>query len=231
MLDETEKTQPGIYHIHLDTKTLSAELHEQFQKELGFFAHHFSGHPEGRIHFEPTSHSSKRIFSKDDFKKVWDEAVLFVGKEKDVVGYLEGEYIPTDIYIPNKPVTKFFAPHFSIKRRTLSSALGEKFRETEFHLVLDFDNSDERVINSLLDAGLYGALLPKEGYRAIILTIQGHNRFIKPLIEEIKWYLKAVGGVARCTIKEEVALQNQLFAMSPEELPEIIDTITYQKTW
>ncbi len=206
VITQPEKTQPGIYHIHLDTKMESPELHARFQNELGFFAHHFEGHPEGRIHFEPTGHSSKRILTQDDFKKVWADAFAIVEQESGVIGYLEGEYIPTDLYIPQKPVTQFFKPHFSINRRTLSSALGEKFRETEFHLVMDFDNSDQQVINSLLDAGLYGALLPKDGWRAIVLTIQGHNRFIKPLIEEITWYLKVVGGAARCTIKEEVAL-------------------------
>jgi hypothetical protein len=228
MTHQKEKTQPGIYHIHLDTKTQSTKLHDCFQRELGFFPHHFSGHPEGRIHFEPTSHSSKKILSKDEFRKLWEKAVRLVGKDTSAVGYLEGEYIPKDIFIPYRPITTFFTPSFSIKRRTLYSSQGEKFRETELHLVLDFDKSDQRVITGLLDAGLYGALRPKQGYRVIVLTIQGHACFIRPLIEKIQHYLSAVGGVVHCTLKEEVALKHHLFGgMTPEELPEIIETITY----
>jgi hypothetical protein len=226
-----EQTHPNIFHIHLDTQTPSIALHEKFHSELNFFAHHFSGHPAGRQHFEPTSHSSIKLFSKEDFERVWMAAVSLVEKETEVVGYMEGEFIPIDVAIPFKPVANFFPPHFSIERRTLSGAAGEEFRETEFHLVLDFDNSDQRVIDSLMDAGLYGALLNKEGYRAIVLTIQGHTRFIKPLIQEVRWYLGAVGGVRHCTIKEEVALKNQRFNMSVEALPEIINAIAYRKTW
>lgn len=222
-----EKTQARIYHIHLDTKTASTELHTKIQQELGFFAHHFSGHPDGYVHFEPTSHSSIKLFSRDEFNKTWNRAVELVTTEKDVIGYLEGEFIPIDVAITFKEMVSYLPPPFRIKRRTLDQNKGEKFRETEFHLVMDFDRSNQKVINGLLDAGLYGALLAKQDHRAIVLTIQGHQRFIKPLIQTVIEYLNEVGGVQRCTIKEEVALANQLFNMPSNDLPEIIDELTY----
>jgi len=227
MHTETEKTRARIYHIHLDTKTTSVELHSKIQRELNFFAHHFSGHPDGYVHFEPTSHSSIKLFSRNEFNKTWNKAVETVSAEKDVIGYLEGELIPIDIAIPFKKMANFFPPPFKIKRRTLDPNKGEKFRETEFHLVMDFDNSDRKVINGLLDAGLYGALLAKPDHRAIVLTIQGHKKFITPLILKVIGYLNEVGGVRRCTIKEEVALANKLFYMPPSDLPEIIGKIHY----
>ena len=220
-----EVTQPKIFHIHLDTDTASSGLHHKIQKELRFFPHHFSGHPSGRTHFEPTSHSSVKIRTKKEFDQVWGKAIAMVSAEKNVVGYLEGEFIPLDLAIPFKEIGNFFPPPFKIKRRVLDSGKGEMFRETEFHLVMDCDNSDQRVIESLMDAGLYGALLSKTDHKAIVLTIQGHRRFIKPLIQSVIMYLNQVGGVARCTIKEEEALTNKLFNKKVETLPPIIEEL------
>ncbi len=223
---ETESTKARIYHIHLDTQTTSTELHQKIQS-LGFFSHNFTGHPKGYPHFEPTSHSTIKLGSKFEFKRVWNETIKLIEKEKDVVGYLEGEYIPTDQFIPFKEMGGFLPPSFSIKRRRINPEKGEMFRETEFHLVMDFDNSEQKVITALLDAGLYGALLQKPDHRAIVLTCQGNRRLIKPLFKEIIRYLNDVGGVKRCTIKEEIALKHQLFNMSASELPEVVDSITY----
>ncbi|MDD5050271.1 MAG: hypothetical protein PHV93_00830 [Candidatus Pacebacteria bacterium] len=232
-----EKTQSRIYHIHLDTDTRSKALHEKIQQELGFFAHHFTGHPAGYDHYEPTAHSSIKLFSKKDFEKKWQQCLEIVNADKKVIGYMEGEYIPTDEAIPFSPVKKFFKPHWKIKGRRLDSTRGEVFRETEFHLVMDSEKSDQRLVKALFDSGLYGANLTKKGkageknWKAVVITIQGHNRFIKHLIDEVKWYLHQVGGAVHCTIKEEVALKNQRFRKPVEGLPVIIDKITYQKTW
>ncbi len=222
---EIEKTQPRIYHIHLDTDTKSKKLHQKIQLELGFHAHHFTGHPEGYMHFEPTSHSSIKLPSRAKFNEIWKRATKLVEAEKRVVGYLEGEFIPVDIAIPFNPVARYFPPPFKIKRRKLDPSRGEKFRETEFHLVMDAKESDQRVIRGLYDAGLYGAYLEKSSYGAVVLTIQGHRKLIKPLIGEVICYLNEVGGVKRCTIKEEQALANELFRKKVSSLPEIIDSI------
>lgn len=227
MNTKVESTKTGIYHIHLDTQTTSAELHQKIHKELGFFSHNFTGHPEGYPHFEPTSHSTIKLESKLEFEEIWKKTIKLVEKDKDVVGYLEGEYIPTDRPIPFKEMSRFFPPPFTIKRRKIDPEKGEGFRETEFHLVMDFDNSEHKVITALLEAGLYGALLQKLDHRAIILTCQGRRRLIKPLFSEIVKYLNDIGGVKRCTIKEEVALKHELFNMSENELPEVVDSITY----
>ncbi len=214
----------GIFHIHIDTKTESPEIHSA-AKDIGFYEHNFSGHPAGYVHFEPTRHSSIKISDRMEFQKKWKALQTLMRSDKNVAGYIEGEYIPTDVPIAPKEVTQFKLPEFNIVRRRLSAALGEKFRETELHVVMDFDKSDQRVITGLLDAGLYGALLNKQDHRAIILTAQGSNKIIKPLIQEIRSYLEHVGGVVHGSIKEERALLYELYNMEVEALPEVVDKI------
>lgn len=214
----------GIFHIHIDTKTESPEIHEAV-KQMGFYEHNFVGHPDGYVHFEPRKHSSIKLPDKIEFQKKWQDLQVLMRTDKNLKGYIEGEYIPTDLEIPQKEVRQFELPQIRIVRRKLSTALGEKFRETEVHVVMDFDNSDRRVITGLLDAGLYGALLNKKDHRAIVLTAQGSNRIITPLIQEIRWYLERVGGVINGSIKEEKALKYALYNMNVEELPEVVDKV------
>lgn len=225
---EQEKVSPRIYHIHIDTQSKNEsteEFHRWARKELGFFVHDFNGHPGGYVHFEPTTHSSIKIQSNRDFKNIWKRLVSKFSEYPDIKGYLEGEFIPTDMVIPYKPLEVFENPCFKIERRTLLTSRNETFRQTEFHLCIDNDNSDPRVIKALLDAGLYGALLKKPEYEMIVLTMQGSFRMINILKSEVMHYLKRVGGVVRATIKEEVALENFRLNMAVEELPEIAQKI------
>ncbi|PCI20916.1 hypothetical protein COB64_01525 [Candidatus Wolfebacteria bacterium] len=221
-----EKTNPGVFHIHIDSTTTSEDLHKRAQGELSFISHDFTGHPDGYEHFEPTAHSSLVLNTKEEFSLIWEQLRFMIEAEgKDFVGYIEGEYIPNDIFIPYKPIKLFFPPPFMVTRRRLSA--DENFRQTEFHLVLDYDNSDERVIKGLLEIGLYGALLEKKDHTAIVLTMQGFIRDIHPLQAVVEKYLREVGGVVRCTIKEERAIRNQLFNMNVGDLPKIAYEVTY----
>lgn len=160
-----------------------------------------------------------------EFRQKFNALDALISIDKNFKGYIEGEYIPTDDEIAPKEVTKFELPPMKIVRRRLSAALGEKFRESELHVVMDFDNSDQRVVTGLLDAGLYGALLDKKDHRAIVLTAQGSRKIILPLITEIRSYLERIGGVVRGSIKEERALKYQLYNMEVEELPEVVDKV------
>ena len=237
----------GLYHIHIDSQTASPEVHEE-AKELGFYDHTFAGHPAGYVHFEPAMHSSIKIREKTEFNEKFAELDALMRTDPRLKAYIEGEYVPTDDEIPYKGVTDFELPPMQIVRRRLSSALGETFRETEFHLVMDFENSDQRVITALLDAGLFGALIKKkkkkdkksaqgslgllpvmetQTYKAIVLTAQGSRRIILPLMEEVRAYLAKVGGVVRGSIKEEIAIKHQLYNMKVEELPEVVDRVDH----
>ncbi len=222
-----EPTAPEIFHIHIDSQDPVTDDTTAFNnwvvKTLGFYHHDFIGHPAGYKHFEPSIHSTFKTRDKNEFEKVWSKLVNKVKDFPNMFGYLEGEYIPTDKRIAFKPITEFFLPKFSVLRRTLTEI--EEFRQTEFHLVLDNKYSDQRVITALLDAGLYGAILDKKDYQAIVLTAQGHRRIIHPLMKEVKDYLNRVGGVVRCTLKEEISIHGHKVNIIEEKLPEIVDQL------
>ena len=109
----------------------------------------------------------------------------------------------------------------------MRGTIDERFRETEIHLALDKDRSDPRVLRKMLDAGLYGAYLPKGEHTGLILTAQGFKRDIVPLRNALETYLHKAGGVARATLKEERAIAHKLIGITPHELPEIVDRVTY----
>jgi len=93
---------------------------------------------------------------------------------------------------------------------------------------MDKDFSDLRLIKSLLDAGLYGAYLPKPDHTTLVLTIQGFKKDISNLKELIRKYVREAGGAVRCTMKEERAVRYKLCGIKSEDLPEIADKITYK---
>lgn len=221
-----EPTQPGIFHIHIDASYMPPDLSKIVKGELGFYDHHFIGHPDGYEHFEPNAHLTRKILTGKEFKQVWEELEGLV-EGTDFGGYLEGEYIPTDDTIPESLYNDSVVFPFRVERRRLRGAPEEQFRETEIHLVMDKDKSDERVVRKILDAGLYGAFLPKKDYTAVVLTMQGFCRDIEPLIQSLTEYLHKAGGVVRGTIKEERAIRYKLIGVNPQELPEIADRVIY----
>lgn len=216
-----------LFHIHIDTQSESPELHRAAQEALGFYSHNFRGHPDGYPHFEPTRHSSFKTSDSRIFRSTWAQLEALISEHPEVVGYIEGEFIPLDADIPEKPIQDFSPLGIRIERRRLSSALGESFRETEIHVVMDFDRSDSNVVTELLEAGFYGALLDKTDHRAIVLTMQGTRRQIGPLLSATHKYLKEIGGVVRGSIKEERAIRHRLFNMPVEDLPEVAKCIDY----
>ena len=223
-----EQTQPGIFHIHIDARYMSPDLSKIVKEELGFYDHHFIGHPDGYEHFEPNAHLTRKIQTGKEFKQVWGELERLV-EGIDFIGYLEGEYIPSDDPIPESPYDDSVEFPFRVERRRLRGTPEEQFRETEIHLVMDKDKSDERVIRKILDAGLYGAFLPKKDHTAVVLTMQGFKRDIEPLSQSLTKYLHRVGGVVRGTIKEERAINYKLIGVNPVELPEIADKVIYHQ--
>jgi len=226
-----EQTQPNIFHIHVDGRRMPADLGRMMLEELGFYDHHFIGHPGGYQHFEPNYHLTRKLAAGSidqrarEFKEIWKKLEALVSGT-DFVGYLEGEFIPTDIVFPEKPYDDSIAVPFLIERRRLRD--GENFRESEIHLVMDKDKSHERLITKLLDSGLYGAFLPKKDHTAVVLTMQGYRADILPLRDALVEYLNRAGGVVRGTIKEERAIKYELLGIKPSELPEIAGRVVYR---
>ena len=220
-----ESTQPNIFHIHIDAQSMPAELSRFAREELAFADTNFSGHPPGYVHFEPKQHLTLKVQTRREFDRVWTALEEKVS-QSDFVGYLEGEYIPRDDFIPYKPHSDLPVP-FQVLRRRLTGGQEEEFRQGEFHLVYKKDESDPRLTEKLLAAGLYGAFMPKADGEFVVLTMQGYVRDVGPLTEALKTYIQEAGGAYRCTLKEERAIKYTLFGVDNNDLPEIADRIEY----
>lgn len=220
---QLEKMQPGIFHIHIDAQELSPALYHFAIEKLGFYDSDFDGHPEGYVHFEPQKHLTLKLKTKQEFTSVWEQLEKEAEKHS-WTGYLEGEYIPIDDYIPYKAYTELPVP-FHIKRRRLDPQQKEEFRQTEIHLTYKKEESDERLTQKLLTAGLYGAYIPKKDGLFVVLTVQGYIRDIHKLIPVLKNYVLRSGGAYRCTLKEERAIKNRLFGIGIQELPEVAERV------
>lgn len=221
-----EKTQPDIFHIHIDAKVLPIELAQFAINDLGFYDSDFNGHPEGYEHFEPNRHLTLKLKTKQEFENTWERLLSEADKCSGLIGYIEGEYIPNDEFIPFTTFKDLPVP-FRIKRRALTGASGEDFRQTELHLTMERTRSNSVLMKNLLDSGLYGAYIPKSDDEFLVLTMQGYIKDIVPLYVALKEYLLQTGGAYRCTLKEERAIKYKMYGIDSVNLPEIAESITY----
>lgn len=219
-----EKTDPKIFHIHIDAQSISTEFYTYAKDRFDFVDTDFDGHPDGYDHFEPKKHLTLKLYSKKDFENIWRKLVE-TADQHEFIGYLEGEYIPTDEYIPYKPFDKEVEFPFSIKTRPLDPSKNESFRQTEIHLTLDKNKSDPQLIKQLLDSGLYGAFIPKKDGVFLVLTMQGYLGDIHLIQQLLTDYLNNAGGAYRCTLKEERAIRHKRYGISVADLPVIADQV------
>lgn len=220
------KSQSRTFHLHIDATYMPEPLYQVLKGKFGFWDSEFSGHPQGYDHFEPNRHVTLKFTEGSLFRKTCTEVEGLVDQHSDFVGYLEGEYIREERFISDLPYQATPVP-FKISRRRLDGSPFEQFRESELHLSLDKDASNPKLIKNLLDAGLYGAYLPKANYTALILTIQGFREDIGALTECIWNYLAESGGTVRAKLKEEFAIWHKLYGITPRDLPEIIHEVQY----
>lgn len=188
------------FHIHVDARTLGAEVERTLVAEHGFDPTDFSGHPPGIVHFEPNHHLTLKLRDGREFRERFDRASAYL-KSTSIVGYLEGEHIASDLDIPTKPFDAVVAP-LSL-RLTLEQLPCGTFRETEIHVTMDRDRSDPRLIEILCKTGMFAAYLPKVYGTAVVFTVQGDRRTIAQLLPVITDYLMAAGGSVGGSIKEE----------------------------
>src|ERR1041385_133771 len=131
-----EATQPHIFHIHIDAQNMPRSLDEYARIQLGFALTDYDGHPEGYDHFEPKRHLTLKVKTKDEFSRIWDTLEKELANHTEFIGYIEGEYIPLDDYIPFKDYRDVPIP-FRITRRQLNPDWNEDFRQTEIHLTFE----------------------------------------------------------------------------------------------
>lgn len=215
------------YHIHVDATYISGELRDAICRTLGFEVTNFVGHPPGYQHFEPNDHLTKKLKDKNRFEMTWAALESLVQGDHTFAGYLEGERIVWREGIEPKPFDPGIPFPYKMTRRRLTGPPHETFRNREFHLTIDRDASDPRFIETLLNAGLYGAYLPKDGYTALVLTAQGSKFDIPALARATKRYTQQAGGAVRAIIKEEIAIRHTLIGITHTDLPEVVDYVQH----
>ncbi len=220
--------QSRTFHLHIDGTYVPPAFLQVLEKRFGFWQANFSGHPEGFQHFEPNYHMTMKFTEGKKFREACLALEKLARKHRDFVGYFEGEYIREERIVPVRSYGGAHVP-FKLSRRRLDGSTFEQFRESELHLTLDKDVSHPKLVEGLLESGLYGAYIPKIDHTAIVLTIQGFREDIGTLTECLWEYLLQNGGAVRGKLKEEFAIWHRLYGVEPVELPEIIDTVEYFK--
>jgi hypothetical protein len=217
-------TNPSQFHIHIDAISLEPEFEGFLLNDLGFWRSDFCGHPEGMPHFEPAHHLTQKTGSSMEYKSMLDRVLAYVKYHDTAMeGYIEGEFIPFDVDIPDLPYDAAVSPPFRIHKTNLSEGT---FREDEIHITLSRDDSDPRLIKNLLDMGFFAAYLPKVYGVAVVLTVQGTKKQIQELWEPLCSYLIKVGGARNCSIKEE-RITHWWLSHANAHLPPVADYVEW----
>jgi hypothetical protein len=189
----------NIFHIHVDAAELDSSF-ESYLAQAGFIRTDFAGHPEGADGFEAPNHLTLKLSEAAEFRKKFNEVEQQASATKGIRGYLEGEFIPVDREVEDRPYQAGVNIPFRVTNRPI--ARGE-FRETEIHITLDRDRSDSRLLASLSGMGFFSAYMRKSYGVAQIFTVQGSRVEIDQLLPQLVHYLETCGGTGSCSVKEE----------------------------
>ncbi|MBS4052862.1 MAG: hypothetical protein KGZ69_16905 [Methylomonas sp.] len=203
--------------------SLSKDFEAFLTDQLGFWRSDFCGHPEGHPHFEPAHHMTQKPKDGKEHRALIESVLAHAEKTDAMLGYIEGEFIPLDEDIPERPYDPSIQPPFKIHRTTLPAG---SFREDEIHITLSRDESDPGMIQSLIDMGLFAAYLPKPHGVAVVFTVQGTRKQIEELWEPLCNYLHKAGGAKNCSIKEE-RITHWWLSQPDVSLPPVIDHIEW----
>lgn len=212
------------FHIHVDALTLSDEFEDHLIRYLGFWRSDFSGHPEGIEHFEPPHHLTIKLPTSAEFRKMFDGLVAYAEANAPMKGYLEGEFLSLDEDLEERPFDPAVKLPFTINKTNLPVG---GFRETEIHVVLNRDKSHPRLLQSLLEMGLYTAYIPKEYGTAQVFTVQGSKDKIQTMLPALREYLEKAGGAVNCSIKEE-RVADWWLSEPTVRLPPVVESIVWR---
>jgi hypothetical protein len=187
------------FHIHVDAAEVRPPF-EEYLAQAGFVRTDFAGHPEGADGFEAPNHLTLKLYDSEEFRRKFDEVVAAASKTSGIVGYLEGEFIPVDQDVADRPYQTGVEIPFRVTNQPIPK---DSFRETEIHITLDRDRSDPRLLASLAEMGFFSAYMRKSYGVAQIFTVQGSRTQVDQLLPRLLAYLETCGGTANCSVKEE----------------------------
>jgi hypothetical protein len=214
----------SVFHIHIDARSITPSF-EDYLSELGFVRTDFAGHPDGADGFEAPNHLTLKLTDSEKFRDTFEAITSRAAASAGICGYVEGEFIPLDQDVPDKPYQPGVAVPFRIENQPIAAG---KFRETEIHITLDRDRSDPRLIASLTDMGFFSAYMRKPYGVAQIFTVQGSRPDVNQLLPRLLDYLENCGGTAHCSVKEERVAKWWLSDPSVA-LPPVIGAIEWER--
>ena len=214
-----------MYHIHVDSTIISSETDYFLRRDLGFSLTNFCGHSPLSNHFESPIHYTFKSERGDIFSQTFNlvkKKLMDSGDEFS--GYLEGEFVPLDIEIQHSKFDETVSAPFSFTTQVLPEG---KFREDEIHITLDRHSSDPRALMELRRMGFFSAYMGKEYGESEIFTIQGTYHQITQILPEVRSFLEKLGGLSRCSLKEERIIKWWLSDSSVTLPPVIEDCFIY----
>jgi hypothetical protein len=190
------------FHIHLDAQWIAKDFQVFLLVNEGFSLKNFSGFPDNLMRHAPEVHLTRKMDNAHDFHQIFDTIQTYLENHSEsMAGYVEGEYIPGEISIPNCEFNPDFPVPFVLELDELPSGL---FREDEIHITLDRDKSDPRLLLALRQMGFFSVYMDKDWGVAEIFTTQGSfNHISKSVLPSIIDYLSKAGGAVNCVVKEE----------------------------
>ena len=214
------------FHLHIDALTLSSDFERYLIDGLGFWRSDFVGHPAGREHYEPKHHLTLKSSDTSAFQKMFAEVKERAALDDAMHGYIEGEVIMLDQDVDARKFDSSMPIPFRVTSREL---LPDSFRESEIHITLSRDDSDQRLIDNLLQMGFYCAYLPKDYEIGAIFTMQGSRKDIDSILPGTIEYIESAGGAVNCSIKEE-RIAHWWLSESDVSRPPVIDHIEWATT-
>ena len=211
------------FHIHVDAQRIAQDFEENLVDSMGFWRSDFAGHPDGEEGFEPPHHLTYKTDRGDLVRSVFETLMTRADIPGQMDGYIECEYVATDIDIVFKP----YRPEVQIPFRLTKKRLEEgSFRESEIHIALSRDHSDGRLIRGLTEMGFFSAYMLKPAGLTAIFTCQGSRRVVDSILPALAGYLEAAGGAAQCSVKEERII-GWWKSRNSVDLPPVIDRVQW----
>ncbi len=210
------------FHLHVDATSLS-ESSEAYLLDLGFDNRDFLTMREETDSFQPRRHLTMKFSNGSEYRQWFGKVAQHARLSHGIDGYLEGEYVPFDFAVSEKPFNPDIPVPFKISRKRLPPG---QFRESEIHVAVHRDSSDPRLFAKLREMGCFTAYTMKSTGVHQIFTIQGDRNRIKELSSPLIQFLEAAGGAVEATVKEERIIDWWLSDVNAP-LPPVLDSIEW----
>ena len=139
------------FHIHVDANWVSPDF-ENLLNQLGLRRLDFTREAGEDGLYAPAHHLTTKLYDSEEFRQTFDTIESYVNSHDAMNGYIEGEMLPFDLVIPNRPFSPTVAIPFTVELGELAPGT---FRETELHVTVKQDHTDPALIQSLRAMGLF----------------------------------------------------------------------------